>query len=145
MSRIPFSTLFNLLLDNVRKPNDSKYMLTEIAEATELSTTQLSLYKRKLHNNPTIENATAILDFFDMPVVLIDCESEVEALNIIHSVRDKAKKEPALPPVRFRNPEGLSISDEAMYQVKELLSWVFAREEALKNGDPEPPLPDFSE
>jgi len=143
MSRLPFSILFNLLIDNVPDSEGNKYSLGGLSREIGISVNQLSLYKRGNHNNPTIENAMAILDFFSMPIAYLDCNNKVDAMKMIVSIHGSNEKPPTLPPVRFRNPEGLTISDEAMYQVKELLSWVFAREEALKNGDPEPPLPDF--
>lgn len=145
MRRLTFSTLFNLLIDNVPNAAGEKYSLTEMSRLTNISVNQLGHYKRGTHGNPTLDNVTIILNLFQMPHAYLDCINKVDAMKMITAIHGPRHEESyELPPVRFRNPQGLDISDEALYQVKEILAWVFAREEALKNGDDEPPLPDFS-
>lgn len=148
MARLSFSVLLNLLIDNIPDENGDKYSLSEISRQTGVSVNQLGHYRRGTHTNPTYENIVMIMDLFGMPLAYLDCTSRVDAMKMIteiHPQEGSSEANSKLPSVRFRSPEGLNISDEALYQVKELLQWVFAREEALKKGDEEPPLPDFSE
>lgn len=148
MARLSFSVLLNLLIDNIPDEQGDKYSLSEISRQTGISVNALGHYRRGSHTNPTYDNIVMIMDFFEMPLAYLDCTNRVDAMKMITTIhpqeedREVASK---LPSVRFRTPEGLSISDEALYQVKELLQWVFDREEALSKGDDEPPLPDFSE
>jgi len=148
MTRLSFSVLLNLLIDNIPDDNGDKYSLAEISHQTGISVNQLGHYRRGSHTNPTLENLVAMMDLFGMPLAYLDCTNKIDAMKMIteiHGGEIPDEKQSELPSVRFRNPEGLNISDEALYQVKELLQWVFAREEALKKGDEEPPLPDFSD
>lgn len=148
MARLSFSVLLNLLIDNISDENGHKYSLSEISRQTDISVNQLGHYRRGSHTNPTYENIVMIMDFFEMPLAYLDCTNRVDAMKMITTIHPQAEdRETAskLPSLRFRTPEGLSISDEALYQVKELLQWVFDREEALSKGDEEPPLPDFAE
>ncbi|MEL6407412.1 MAG: helix-turn-helix transcriptional regulator [Chloroflexota bacterium] len=148
MTRLSFTDLFNLLIDNIPDEGGDKYTLAEMSRQTGISVNQLGHYRRGTHTNPTLENVTSLLDLFEMPLAYLDCTNKVEAMTIIiehHPQGVVVDETSELPSVRFRNPEGLNISDRALYQVTELLQWVFAREEALKKGEDEPPLPDFSE
>jgi len=148
MTRLSFSVLLNLLIDNIPDESGDKYSLAEISRQTGISVNQLGHYRRGSHTNPTLENIVMIMDLFDMPLAYMDCTNKVDAMKMIteiHPQDSDSEADSESPSVRFRTPEGLNISDEALYQVKELLQWVFAREEALKKGDEEPPLPDFSE
>jgi len=147
MTRLSFSILLNLLIDNIPDENGDKYSLSEISRHTGISANQLGHYRRGSHTNPTYENIVMIMDFFEMPLAYLDCTNRVDAMKMIttiHPQEGDGEEAYKLPSVRFRTPDGLSISDEALYQVKELLQWVFDREEALSNGDEEPPLPNFS-
>lgn len=148
MTRLSFSVLLNLLIDNIPDNSGDKYSLSEISRQTGISVNQLGHYRRGSHTNPTYDNIVTIMDFFEMPLAYLDCTNRVDAMKMItkiHPQEEDHKEGSTLPSVRFRTPEGLSISDEALYQVKELLQWVFDREEALSKGDDEPPLPNFSE
>lgn len=148
MARLSFSVLLNLLIDNIPDEHGDKYSLSEISRQTGISVNQLGHYRRGSHENPTYDNLVTLMDLFAMPLAYLDCTNKVDAMKMItaiHAEEAPGDGQSELPSVRFRNPEGLNISDEALYQVKELLQWVFAREEALKKGDEEPPLPDFSE
>ena len=148
MARLSFSVLLNLLIDNIPDEHGDKYSLSEISRQTGISVNALGHYRRGSHSNPTYDNIVTIMDFFEMPLAYLDCANKVDAMKMITEIHGEETPDDGqskIPSVRFRNPEGLNISDEALYQVKELLQWVFAREEALKKGDEEPPLPDFSE
>lgn len=148
MARLSFTVLLNLLIDNIPDEHGDKYSLSEISRQTEISVNQLGHYRRGSHTNPTYENIVVIMDFFGMPLAYLDCTNRVDAMKMIttiHPQEEDLEADAKLPSVRFRTPEGLSISDEALHQVKELLQWVFDREEAVSKGDEEPPLPDFSE
>ena len=148
MKRLSFTVLLNLLMDNIPDKNGDKYSLAELSRETGISVNQLGHYRRGTHSNPTLENVIVLLDLFEMPLAYLDCTHKVEAMKMLtarHPQGDVADEASELPSVRFRNPEGLNVSDKALYQVTELLQWVFAREEALKKGEAEPPLPDFSQ
>ncbi|MDQ7035569.1 MAG: helix-turn-helix transcriptional regulator [Anaerolineae bacterium] len=81
MSRITFSEIFNLLLEHVPKADGSKYTLVELSDLIGISRPQLTQYKSGKHNNPTLESIRAILDVFEMPMTLLDCDDQVEALR----------------------------------------------------------------
>jgi len=145
MSRLSFSVLLNMLIDNIHNSDGKKYSISQISREVGISVNQLSLYRRGTHENPTLENIVAILDMFQMPIGYLDCTNKVDAMKMITEVHIKEpEKSPELS-VRFRQPYGVDISDESLLQLKDVLGWIFAREEALKNGEEEPPLPDFSD
>ncbi|MEO1645199.1 MAG: helix-turn-helix transcriptional regulator [Chloroflexota bacterium] len=148
MTRLSFTDLLNLLIDNIPDEEGDKYSLAEISRQTGISVNQLGHYRRGTHSNPTLENVVTLLDLFEMPLAYLDCTNKVDAMKMIteHHTQGVAEDTSSeFPSVRFRNPEGLNISDRALHQVTELLQWVFAREEAIKKGEDEPPLPDFSQ
>ena len=148
MARLSFTVLLNLLIDNIPDDNGDKYSLSEISRQTGISVNALGHYRRGSHTNPTYDNIVMVMDFFEMPLAYLDCTNRVDAMKMITTIHPQEEEQEAasnLPSVRFRTLEGLSISDEALYQVKEILQWVFDREEALSKGDDEPPLPDLSE
>lgn len=148
MARLSFTVLLNLLIDNIPDEQGDKYSLSEISRQTGISVNALGHYRRGSHTNPTYDNIVTMMDFFGMPLAYLDCTNKVDAMKMITTIHPQEEDREAaseLPSVRFRTPDGLSISDEALYQVKELLKWVFDREKALSRGDDEPSLPDFSE
>jgi transcriptional regulator with XRE-family HTH domain len=132
-----FSQLFNILLDHIYHDDGSKFTLVEISRATGISPNQLSLYKRHQHDNPTIENVVAILDFFKVPMAYLDSPTELDAIRFI-----KKLNEP-VPQIRLRNSDGLELSEKGLMQIQQVVSWALAREKAIEKGDPEPPLPNF--
>ncbi|MGB7337691.1 MAG: helix-turn-helix transcriptional regulator [Phototrophicaceae bacterium] len=146
MTILSFSVLLNLLLDNVPDPDGKKYSIVGLAQETGISINQIGHYKRGTHENPTLENIKAILAVFQMPLAYLDCTNKVDAMKMITTIHaDKPiEQDPAPPQIRFRAPSSY-MSDEALNQVAGILSWILEREEALKNGDEEPPLPDFSD
>ena len=56
MTRLSFSVLLNLLIDNIPDENGDKYSLSEISRQTGVSVNQLGHYRRGSHTNPTYEN-----------------------------------------------------------------------------------------
>ena len=148
MARLSFSVLLNLLIDNIPDEGGDKYSLSEISRQTGISVNALGHYRRGSHSNPTYDNIVMLMDFFEMPLAYLDCTNRVDAMKMITTIHPQEEDQEAaskLPSVRFRTPEGLSVSGEALHQVKELVQWVLDREEALSKGEDEPPLPDFSE
>lgn len=146
MSILPISELITLLFDNISGPDGKKYSMVDLAQKTGISVNTIGHYKRGSHENPTLENIKAILAVFQMPLAYLDCTNKVDAMKMITTIHSDTavEQEPALPQMRFRMPAA-NMSDEALHQVAGLLSWILEREEALKNGDEEPPLPDFSD
>ena len=148
MARLSFTVLLNLLIDNIPDDNGDKYSLSGISRQTGISVNALGHYRRGSHTNPTYDNLVMIMDFFEMPLAYLDCTNRVDAMKMIttiHPQEEDLEADAKLPSVRFRTPEGLSVSGEALHPVKELVQWVLDREEALSKGEDEPPLPDFSE
>lgn len=139
MARLSFTTLFNLLLDNFMMEDNKPYTLTEISEHVGISITQLGKYRSGERDNPTIESVISILDFFGMPLSYLDCKSADDAFNMIEQVKTSSLPSPT--PTKVLN--GVKLSEEAIYQVKEIVTWALARERAIEQGKPEPPLPDF--
>lgn len=141
MLTIKFSTIFNLLLKNCPKPNGAKYTLVELSETIGISRPQLTQYKMGKHNNPTLESIRSILDIFGMPITLLDCKDEEEALQLIKDVQSGRVNST----VHFRNPDARGLSDEALTQVESIFEWIVKREKAIRDGEDIPDLPDFSD
>ncbi|MGB7339854.1 MAG: helix-turn-helix transcriptional regulator [Phototrophicaceae bacterium] len=140
MTPISFSVIFNLLLKYCHKSDGKKYTLVELAETIDISRPQLTQYKMGNHNNPTLESIRSILDVFGMPITLLDCHDEAEAIQLIQDVQNGGVN----PSLRFRNPDARGLSDEALTQVESIFEWIVKREKAIRDGDDIPDLPEFS-
>ena len=152
--KLIFTDLFNILLDNVKKPDGSKHMLIEVAHGTGISEQNLGLYKRGKRDkenkereknkpvNPSIETVSRILQYFGIPMAYLDSESELDAIQFIHK---HLNNENLLAQARFRNTQEMDLSPTARGQVMDLISWVVKKELAEQQGLPQPPLPEFKD
>jgi len=144
MDYIDFSDLLNLLMNHCRKENGRPYSLAELSRGTGISGNQLGMYRRHQHNNPTLESIRSILDFFQMPIAILESRTQSEALAMITAVQNGQKIHHPSQAIANALPRETEPSDEGMEQMKALVDWVIRRERALLNGEEEPVPPDFS-
>ena len=135
---LPFSELLELLFEHRRKPDGSAYKATEVAHGSGVSTSQISLLVNGQRQNTTIETAKALLRFFEVPLEILNAASQDEAVKFL-----KALPQAGEPLIRLRGPLSKELSPQALEQIQQLIEYVLAREQAVLEGKPEPPLPDF--
>lgn len=82
-NRLPTERLVTLLFEHVHKPDDTPYTAAEVSEASGISAPLLSALRNGTRTNPTLENVHKLLDFFGVPAIYLDAQSEEQAIRIL--------------------------------------------------------------
>lgn len=82
-NRLPTELLVKLLFEHVRKPDNTPYTAAEVAEGSGISAAMLSALRGGTRSNPTLEIVHKLLDFFGVPAIYLDAQSEEQAVRIL--------------------------------------------------------------
>lgn len=115
---LKFSTLMNLLFEQIRDADGQVYTDSHVSRVTGMSQSSISALRRNITNNPRLDNVKAIADFFGVSLNYFSAQTEKEAINLIANSKHKKSADVELA-TRLTN-----LSEEARQDLERILKWV---------------------
>ena len=136
---LAFSEILNLLFTHRTRTDGTAYRAADIARATGISPSQLSLLMSGQRQNTSLETARSIIGFFDVPMTVLNATTAEQVISIINEATNSN-----LPVIHLRSTMSRDLSPRALRQIQEIIEWVLEKENAERTGQPIPPLPNLN-
>ncbi|MEQ8677147.1 MAG: helix-turn-helix transcriptional regulator [Aggregatilineales bacterium] len=137
---LAFSEILNLLFAHRTRTDGTPYRAADVARATGISASQLSLLISGQRQNTSLETARSIISFFDVSMEILNASTTEQAVTLINQTSDDD-----LPVIHLRSHLSKDLSPRSLRQIQEIIEWVLDKENAERTGQPTPPQPDFND
>lgn len=131
-----FAELLKLLFLHCTREDGTPYKPADVARATGVTRSQLSLLLNGQRSGASVELARTLIGFFEVSLDVLNATSEQEVLEFVALRKKKAE-----PTLRIRGRLVEELSPRALQQMEQLIAYVLERDHAEREGLPVPPTP----